>query len=196
MKKFVLNQPTSQKHTRRKMIIGVLVSAIILLGLVVFLHFINIINLPFLSSGEETASSNDSINYDPPTKEEKEAGDETKNDHQDKPYTASNSQVSSTKKPVTPIIISVGQDGEGQNVNARGLIPDVFESGGTCTLNLSRGELVVSESRPAVVDAQSVTCGLLEISRTKLSAGEWMAYITYTSGAFEGRSNESKVSVL
>ena len=191
---FSLNQaPEKKKSTKKRLLIGLAV-VLLVTGIVAVLHVTNIITLPFLSNNSNE-SKDKGINYGPPTEEEKKAGDETKSTDQSKPLTATPSANIPTKQPVTPIIVTVGQEDDTKNVTARGLIPGIFESGGTCTLTLTKGGQSVSGSNPAVVDAQSITCGQLEVDRSKLSSGTWSAVISYSSGTYEGKSSEAKVEV-
>lgn len=191
---FSLNQAPERKKSVKKRLLIILAVVLLLTGIVLVLHVTNIITLPFLRSASND-SKDSGINYGPPTEEEKKAGDETKNTDQSKPLTANPSPNTPAKQPVTPVIVNIGQEDDTKNVTARGLIPGIFESGGICTLILTKAGQSVSGSNPAVVDAQSITCGQLEVDRAKLSSGTWSAVISYTSGTYEGKSNETKVEV-
>lgn len=191
---FLLNQAPGKKRSTKKRLLITLAIVLLATGAVAVLHVTNIIVLPFLDSSSNEPKDNN-INYGPPTEEEKKAGDETKSTDQSKPLTATPSVNTTTKQSVTPIIVTIGQEDDTKNVTARGLIPSIFESGGTCTLTLTKAEQSVSESNPAVVDAQSITCGQIEVDRSKLSSGAWGAVIGYSSGTYEGKSSEAMVEV-
>lgn len=63
---------------------------------------------------------------------------------------------------------------------------DVVETGGTCTLVLTRGDDRVSVAGASQPDAASTTCGTLSIPRSELSAGSWTAELSYTSATSMG----------
>lgn len=63
---------------------------------------------------------------------------------------------------------------------------DVVETGGTCTLVLTRGDDRASVAGAAQPDAASTTCGTLSVPRSELSAGSWTAELSYTSATSTG----------
>lgn len=63
---------------------------------------------------------------------------------------------------------------------------DVVETGGTCTLVLTRGDARASAAGASQPDAASTTCGTLAIPRSELSAGSWTAELSYTSATSTG----------
>lgn len=142
------------------------------------------------------AESNDIINLDPPTdaelRETEQYKDNLANKTEDNSKTVDES--SEGLQSVTPIIgyLQVAENGD---IESNGYISGIVETDGTCTLTLEKDGVRITESRQAMIDAQSTICGHMVISRGKLSEGSWKAYITYVSSARKGSSEERKIEV-
>src|SRR5699024_3508366 len=61
---------------------------------------------------------------------------------------------------VTPFITYAGPAASGSSIEVSGFVPDLVESGGTCTahLTLLDGKATVTESSTTEVGAESTTC--------------------------------------
>jgi hypothetical protein len=136
----------------------------------------------------------DTINFDPPTEEERRAGDEIKDQIiQEEEQAQSNQNTDNNQRSsVTPLFGFLDQTST--KVQANGYVP-VVESGGSCTLVLSRGSNRVSTTNPALPDAQSTVCGLMEIDKSRLSTGTWSATIEYSSPSSKGVSTPQTIEV-
>lgn len=96
----------------------------------------------------------------------------------------------------TDVVLSfVGWDAKAAQLEAGGYLSPVVETGGTCTLELTRGTLRVSVSAPAQPDASTTSCGNLVVPRSKLVPGTWSAVLRYASPATKGSSDPSPVEV-
>lgn len=93
---------------------------------------------------------------------------------------------------VVTIITLVVADGL---VQGSGIIPDIVESGGECTLTISRGGIVRGESVAASSGRESTYCGLVTIATDGLESGTWDAVLSYRSLTTEGESAPTKVQV-
>jgi hypothetical protein len=69
------------------------------------------------------------------------------------------------------------------------------ESGGTCTLTLTKGSDTASAEAPAEPDATSTSCPGLVVPGSKLSSGSWTAVVSYESRGTHGQSDPVKVVV-
>jgi hypothetical protein len=69
------------------------------------------------------------------------------------------------------------------------------ESGGSCTLVLSRGGRIVTVTTKAQPDATTTNCGNLVVGRNKLEAGSWSAVLRYSSPTARGVSEPATVEV-
>ncbi|HEX5798189.1 MAG TPA: hypothetical protein VFX79_02435 [Candidatus Saccharimonadales bacterium] len=145
----------------------------------------------------ETADTthNDNINYSPPTEQEKKETEEHKKSlAEDKaPTNNPTGNSPSTKKSVTPVIVSYGQASGNVEVSAR--VPGVIESNGTCKLTLTKGSDSVSQSKKATPNASDTSCGFISIPRSKLSSGSWSAKVSYSSSKAEGVSAAKTIKV-
>ncbi len=190
----IKNTKGSRKATRNKLLIGfgvIFFSALIIGGL----YKANILTLPWLH--KKTPSSNGTgINYGPPTKQEKEETQAHKDSLGQNDNSGTTAPPSSgQKKSVTPVISSWGQNLQTQDVEISGYVAGVFEEGGTCTATLSKDNQKVSESKQATINAQNVSCGFISISRSKLSAGNWIVTLAYSSGSAQGNSQNQTLEV-
>ncbi|SNR88471.1 hypothetical protein SAMN04488107_0440 [Geodermatophilus saharensis] len=71
---------------------------------------------------------------------------------------------------------------------AGGIVGDVVEAGGRCTLTLSRGGVVLTGESEAEPDAASTSCGEVAVSGAALTAGPWDAVLSYASDRSAGES--------
>lgn len=135
------------------------------------------------------------VNLNPPTDEEKAAGDQAKESalEQEKKRNETQPQTSSGKIAVKPIITYAGQYDDGIEVG--GYVSGIFETGGTCTLDLQLGSQKKSVTVNAQRNANAVDCPVMIISRGALSAGKWQATITYESPSATGTSEIKNVEV-
>ena len=89
----------------------------------------------------------------------------------------------------------VGWDPATAAVQAGGYLSPLVESGGTCTLELTKGARTVTAIAPAQADASTTSCGDLAVPRAKLTAGTWTAVLRYASKTTTGSSDPTPVAV-
>ncbi|MEN2738048.1 hypothetical protein ABCS02_09670 [Microbacterium sp. X-17] len=92
--------------------------------------------------------------------------------------------------PVDVVLVSYGNDGT--TVYASGLVPQLAEESGTCTLTATDGATEKSASIAAVSAATSVNCGRIRIDVTP---GTWTLTLSYASTSHSGRSAPTTVTV-
>ncbi len=159
--------------------------SIILAGITLLL--VAVLSFVIAKSNQNNQASNTSqdqgINYAPPTQTDKSETDQHK---QDLANQKTNSQTS-TSKEVSVVITSLQQNTTTQAVEARSYA-NTFNNSGTCTLILAKGSSVVSTSGQAIQNVSTMSCGKLEIARSKLSAGLWAVTLTYNSGNISGKT--------
>lgn len=71
----------------------------------------------------------------------------------------------------------------------------IVESGGTCVVEMVKGNLRATGRTAAVPDATTTSCGDLRVPGAAVSSGTWSATITYTSPSASGISAPSDVMV-
>lgn len=183
--------PRSTKVPKKALLlVAALLGAAFLVGAV--LEMTGRINLLQDSKSQQQPAPG-SINYDPPTEAEKEAGDKQKEEivrEEDAKKVAapppSSQPTANNKKAVKPIIISAGGG------DVRGFIPGITENSGTCTAKFTSGTQTVTRTSSAVADAQNTTCTPLNYTDTAVGAG-WSVTLTYESNSSEGTSDVGKV---
>ncbi len=149
------------------------------------------------SNSSQNVSQNpaENVNYDPPTKEEKQAAEDTKDVIVDKDKQDSSATNSSASlKQVKPIITDANQ--YEQRLEVRSFVSGVFEDGGDCTLTLSRGSQMLTKKTTGVKDATTTSCPLFLVERSEIpNAGTWLAQVKYTSTTAEGASESKEVII-
>jgi hypothetical protein len=86
-------------------------------------------------------------------------------------------------------------DAAGAQVEAAGFAIGVVESGGTCTLTLTRNGAAVSVTSTGAEDATTTNCGRLTVPGAQVGAGDWQAVLSYRSGTAHGTSTPVTVKV-
>lgn len=96
----------------------------------------------------------------------------------------------------TEVVLSfLGWDNTTAAVEAGGYLSPVVESGGTCTLELTKGSQTVTVVAPAQADATTTSCGDLAVPRARLTPGGWSAVLRYASKTTAGASDPAPVVV-
>jgi hypothetical protein len=88
-----------------------------------------------------------------------------------------------------------GFDASSGGVLAGGFVDGVIESGGTCTLTLSRNGAVATGTSQAEPDATTTSCGEVRVDRGSLSSGDWTGVLSYSSRGAAGASQPFSVKV-
>jgi len=183
------------RKQRRPFIKGLLIAlaCILLIGLILF--FVDRrdwIDVPFIGNDKDSSQSStqDSINYGPPTEEEKRETEEFKENQGSSTTQPSTTTPSTQKKSVTPIISSWPSGAQSGDIQVSGFVPNIVENGGQCTLTLSKSGQDVTTTATGEANAQSVSCGTMTITRDRLSAGKWNVKLSYSSTTYEGTSQQ------
>lgn len=170
--------------------ISILAALVVLLGVGAFWFF---------NRSGDTAQNEDSINYGPPTETEisetdqhkEELAEELSEDEENGNQSGDNAD----KRSVTPIISFWGQQPEGSDLEVNGYVPGIVEKNGSCTATLTRSNETVEETKLALDDAQTTSCGLIVIPRSELSAGDWSLSLRYESPYSAGLSETVTVTI-
>jgi hypothetical protein len=97
-------------------------------------------------------------------------------------------------RPVTVVPTYYGWDAASTAVLMGGYVNGVQESGGVCTLTLTRGGTSVHGSSTARPNASTTACAEISVPGSKLSAGRWRGVLSYRSPRAAGSS--APVSVV
>jgi hypothetical protein len=102
----------------------------------------------------------------------------------------------SPRPETTDVVLSfVGWDPKTAAVEAGGYLSPLVESGGTCTLELTKAGRTVSDRSRAEPDATTTACGNLAIPRARLTPGSWSVVLRYSSPRAQGASAPTTVEV-
>lgn len=147
-----------------------------------------------LFSRDNTTTSQETpgINYNPPTEEEKQAGDKQK-DQTLKEEDERNDPENLNKYTASVIITDAGQYED--IIEVRAFIPDYYQDG-SCIITFTQGEQTVTKETPAYRDASTTICTNPLFERSEFpNGGDWQVRVTYKSTGAEGISNPTIVNI-
>lgn len=98
-----------------------------------------------------------------------------------------------TVKDVAVTIVTIGEIGGAVEVS--GIVPEVVEGDGTCTLTLESQGVVLDASATATPGTESTYCGLLRVDDARLTAGTWAVRLSYDSPSSRGVSDVTNLDV-
>ncbi|EDK72668.1 hypothetical protein TM7_0169 [candidate division TM7 genomosp. GTL1] len=177
---------------KKKVLFAAMVLALVFGGGVVFAA-INKVG-PF--AGQTSTDANNQINYDPPTDEQKESGDqaadkENADTSEDLPAKPSGNDESTTPPADTQKVgvqITAANQNSGQ-LQVRTIIQTV--NPGTCTLKLSRsGSQSITQTAPTQPLSSTSTCQGFNVSTSGLAKGAWHLTVTFKGANQQGTATE------
>jgi hypothetical protein len=141
------------------------------------------------TSSDDTQQTEDYINYNPPTDEEKAAGDAAKANLD----TQSSNQNGSPNGNATVIITDAAQYDD--VIEVRSFISNHYEDG-TCTITFTLGQKTVTKETPAYKDISTTICTNPLFQRSEFSvAGQWQMTVSYKSTGASGSSAPRVVTI-
>lgn len=146
----------------------------------------------FKGDGEQTKAPSETINFDPPTKEEESAGNAQKATND---AVEAEIQKNANSDKATVLVSDAAQYAD--TIEVRAYVSNAIEDGGTCTTVLTKsGSNKVEKVTTAFKDSSSTQCGAIDIPRSSFSsAGEWSGSVTYASESHNGTSKTFSVNV-
>lgn len=146
----------------------------------------------------DNKSKGSSINYDKPTKEQKQTGDDTKKQtvtkEEAKPNTGGSDQTPapnpqpSGKSKVNMMISAANQNGA--LLQVRSLISTVTNSG-TCTITLTKAGQTVAKTAGVQALASDSTCQGFDIPTSELSPGTWQVALHFENNELQGDTSRA-----
>jgi flagellar basal body-associated protein FliL len=131
-----------------------------------------------------------SINYDPPTDDQVQAGINQKQSTVDN----SAKNDSPPPAPTTSLNITMTSNGQSDGTYRIRYLIDQSISTGTCSLTMIKDGRTVVKTASVQALASSATCAGFDIPVAELGSGTWQATLTVSSGAASGTaSNEVAV---
>jgi hypothetical protein len=96
---------------------------------------------------------------------------------------------------VAPRLTYFGWNADIGAVEAGGIVPAIVESGGRCTLTMSRAGAQVEVTSEAVDNVTSTSCSEMVVTADRLSPGAWRTVLTYRSDTAQGVSEPVDIEV-
>lgn len=131
-----------------------------------------------------------SVNLDPPTLEQQQAGNNTKNDSTSDTPPDPAPIPGSDKKSVEVSITSANQNLQNNLLQIRAQI-GAIDSAGTCTLTLtSPGKSTVTKTASTQPLASISTCIGFDVPLSEVTAGIWNVQVLYSSASLSGVASQ------
>lgn len=184
-----MHRQIRSKKTKKRTTVLLSVAVLILAALLAL--YLLVIRDDTVSNSPPT----DGINYNPPTNEEKAAGDLIKDsvDEEDARQNNSGEDTDNDKKTVSVIITDASQ--YDNKVEVRSFIPNHFHDG-TCIIKFTKLNYELTKKTPAYRDVSSTICTNPDISRSEFQEnGDWKVEVKYESEDAEGVSETQTVTI-
>lgn len=130
--------------------------------------------------------SQGTINYEPPTDEQKAAGDRQKEETINKTDDGTNPSNGNGSLPVSYSAINQADE----QLLVRALIGAVSNDG-TCTLTLTKGDAVVTKTAGTQSGPNSSTCKGFNVPVSELSPGSWTILLQVKIGSEQGKVSQT-----
>lgn len=137
-------------------------------------------------TNDDMVSEVNTVNYEPPTEEEKEAGDKQKE-------TIVNTESENDNLPESAEVVIVDSSQYDDEIEVRAFVANVIKDG-TCTITFLKDGNMIEKSVPAYADASTTPCIALTLPRSEFGeSGEWKLVVEYKNeqivGSAEGIIN-------
>lgn len=134
------------------------------------------------------------ITYSGPTEQDKKDAEENKKNVESRDNLDSNTQTSSQKKQVNPVITNVSQaDGK---ITINSYVSGVFEDGGICTVQISKDGVSLKRESKGFTDATTTGCAPIALDRSEfIVAGVWSVVVVYNSASSQGESQVKTLNI-
>lgn len=177
----------TQKNSNKKIIVWLII-ILLLIGIGVSAY------VYYHQSHRGSDSQSNGVNLKPATKEQKDAGDQSKSSTVNTD-SSSNSSKSTGTQPSDPSSsnVNVQTSASAQNgatYQLRYLISSV-ENDATCTLTLTKGSSTVTKTAKTQALAQSSTCQGFDIPTSELSPGTWQAVMVVSGNNINGSASST-----
>lgn len=95
----------------------------------------------------------------------------------------------------TLVVTYSGWNTDTSAVEVGGFVPGISESGGSCTLTLTKGGETATATAPVDAEPSQTTCGALAVPGSELAPGTWSAVVTFDSSGSHAESAAVEVAV-
>jgi len=180
----------NKKSNRLIFLTLVIILILVSFGALIYLEKTGKIDL-YQKNKETATTTQNPINYDPPTQEEKTAGDNQKT----KIVSSNKSNSPSDPKTTNSASVVVVDASQYTDViEVRAFVSDHIEDG-TCTFTFTKNNLKIVKTEPAYADASTTPCITLDVPKGEFKlSGTWSLVVDYISKS-EGVSGTNSTTV-
>lgn len=147
-------------------------------------------------------NSTQKTNLNPPSSDEKQAGDQIKADsletisNENASKSGDNQSPTSTSgAPISTVSVDITAANQNNpNFQIRVLIQALL-SGGECKLTLTKGSSVYTATVPIASTSSTSTCAGFDVPVNKLSPGTWKAVVDVSSTAMTGQAIKDGIEI-
>lgn len=137
-------------------------------------------------------TTNEAINYRPPTEEEQQSGNSQK-DRAIQEEDSRNNSPDPNKQTASVVITDAAQ--YDNTVEVRAFIPNHYQDG-SCIITFTQGNQKVEKSTPAYRDASTTICTNPLLDRSEFSiSGNWQVVVSYKAGDVWGKSEPKTIAI-
>lgn len=160
-------------------VVGMVVAVFLVAGLAfTVLHLLN-------SKDDKTKQDNMAVNYDDPTEEQIQAGQDIKDKN----------EIDGEDDPIYSIFV-VDAEQYGSEIEVRSYVDGVVEDGGICTYTFKNGAEILTKTSSGFANASYTTCTTLVTQASEFtSSGTWELTISYASSNVTANSEAMNVEV-
>lgn len=178
------------KQNKKTAIIIASIVVLILIGVGISLYS----TASHLNESAKLQEETPGVNYDPPTEQEVEEGqDAKKRAYDDAKKSSSDDESTTSNKRSVNVGISFA-DIYGANLEVRAFSNGIVDAG-TCTVRVAKGSDVITKKSDAFIDASSTQCMPVYIPVSDLSSGIWLVTVSFSSANAQGTSDTVEVKV-
>lgn len=182
-----------KKNKKVHLLIGITVALIIFIS--AYFSFAYSQSLwPFIERvGIKFSDDKGEINYNPPTSEEIQEGQDAKKRIIE--TDEDNEEFPSSVKTTVSVGVAFADVVDG-NLEIRAFTPSVIEGDGLCRAILKKDDVTITESSLAFIDSTTSQCRPIYISVERFkSKGTWSLIVSYTSDTSIGESPSMEVNI-
>lgn len=173
---------TPKKTIKKYYLITAAVVLVLALGAVIYVYAFN----GSIFGWKKTPASDSSINYSPPTEEQKKAGENTKDASLNSSQEQKPNNTNETPAPPTPtqgsksnvslVITAANQNPTSLQIRSE---IGIVTSEGTCTLTLTKDSKTITKTANIQALPRISTCQGFDIPLSELSSGQWSAALHF-----------------
>ena len=176
----------SHKKNKKKLMVVIVIALLSVASVSALGYFVYI--KPMLEKSPDPNMPVQKINLEPPTQQELKESESIKKNSVDPSSPTSNTAT------VTVVVSNTYNNGTGLEVRA--FVPGTIERDGTCTAELSKGNLKFSANSKAFADATTTQCETITIPLANFTEkGTWNLNVKYTSSKSSGTSVNTEVEI-